>query len=171
MEFIRDRIGAGPVVLLADQYPVHVFAMSLLKPRELGIQLMFVPKGATSICQPLGRRISGTIKSNREKLDRRTFSEEDLVLNRQSAASFAKDCWNEIPSESIRESWDMEGIRTELGRTGSIAANDADEGHETDIINIDGEDSERSPCDIEFGYDDIEVSDMTMMEETAERME
>jgi hypothetical protein len=31
-----------------------------------------------------------------------------LTLIKQTTAAFAQDCWNEIPSEIVREAWDMD---------------------------------------------------------------
>jgi hypothetical protein len=55
LEVICDCVGSGPVGLIADQRPVHVTAIYLLKARDLKIQLVFVPRGATSICHTLDR--------------------------------------------------------------------------------------------------------------------
>jgi hypothetical protein len=118
LDVICDCVGSGPVGLIADQRPVHVTAIYLLKARDLKIQLVFVPRGATSICQTLYRDPRNNEIKAGAKLNRRTLCEGDLMLNKQSTAAPAQSCSNEITSEAISEGRDTEGIRTEFDCTG-----------------------------------------------------
>jgi hypothetical protein len=92
-----------------------------------------------------------------------TFSEEDLMLSKQTAAALAHDCRTEITSQIVRWAWDMNGIRNELDCTGSMADDELNDGQETGTTNTNSEDDQESFCGIEFGHNDMEISIMTIV--------
>lgn len=51
-----------PCALVLDQYPIHTISLVKEVAQELRIVLIYVPKNATGVHQPLDRRIFGIIK-------------------------------------------------------------------------------------------------------------
>ncbi|KAK8863852.1 hypothetical protein M9Y10_011543 [Tritrichomonas musculus] len=52
-----------PCALVLDQYPSHTTSLAKEVAQELRIELIYVPKNATGVYQPLDRRIFGIIKA------------------------------------------------------------------------------------------------------------
>jgi hypothetical protein len=75
--------------------------MALTSPKEamkaeaLGIEMIFIPKGATERYQPLDKRPFGTLASKRKAKWRHEFAEH-----------YVKVCTTEIGAELLLQSWD-----------------------------------------------------------------
>jgi hypothetical protein len=86
-----------------------------------------------------------------------------LTLIKQTAAAFAQDCWNEIPLEIVRETWDMDPsdqwqmMNWMMGRRGTL---------QIQMVTM----VKDLFCDIECDHDGIEISNITMVDNTTEGM-
>jgi hypothetical protein len=154
--FIRQNRGADPIALVLDQYPAHISPVSHNRARELNIKMILVPKGGTSIYQPLDRRIYGAMKSKaRAKFDRQVISDGNHSMNKEAAAKLAHECWAELTVENIIDAW---AINT--GETNEEQEIVDDEHHENEPESLLSE----IRCDIEYGHDDVEIDDIAAVE-------
>ena len=109
LEWLHNEFQGEPIALILDVYPSHKSDEVKQKAKELNIELLYVPAGGTAMYQPLDRRIFGELKS------RARF--EMLKLQRlqgptdtpyKHALEVLLKCWNEISSENIIKSWNIE---------------------------------------------------------------
>jgi hypothetical protein len=108
LRWLSAGIRGEPCLLVADMYQAHRTQGVKDLARELGIELLFVPAGATGECQPLDRRIFGELKSlARSEFVRqwsRTASRETAYSD---AVTILEYCWSNINAENIRRAWQI----------------------------------------------------------------
>jgi hypothetical protein len=63
LDWLRDHIPAEPLGLLLDQHRTHTTPAMTEKAEMLGIELIWIPKGATGRYQPLDKRTFGALKA------------------------------------------------------------------------------------------------------------
>jgi hypothetical protein len=87
--------------------------------------MIFVPKGATAVYQPLDRRIYGEMKSKaRAKFDRVISNGDSEPVTKESAVKLASECWIDLTRENIISAWAIEGIESEDGKNALGSEND-----------------------------------------------
>jgi hypothetical protein len=70
----------------------------------------------------------------------------------------AHKCWNEITEENVLNAWAIEGTQPEEEREIGAAEED---NSESGIV------SDASACEIEYGHDDVDMTDIASVEEGA----
>jgi hypothetical protein len=61
-----------------------------------------VRKGDTSLYQPLDRRIDRLMKAKaREEFASKMFREPGSLINKETAATLARECWHEVGEHAI----------------------------------------------------------------------
>jgi hypothetical protein len=63
LDWLRAHVNAGYIVLILDQFDAHNTVGIHARADELGIELVFIPRGGTGTYQPLDRRVLGALKS------------------------------------------------------------------------------------------------------------
>jgi hypothetical protein len=150
LSFLRRMIPDGPLCLVLDQYPTHVTPVSEAHAAGLGIRLIKVPKGGTGIWQPLDRRIYGAMKSKARARWARLFARSEVPLaTKEFAAELARQCWKELPEELILEAWDFDEMYPEEEPTDDLGSDDDD-----------------AFFDVEHGHDDLEETDLSLINDT-----
>jgi hypothetical protein len=94
LHWLRARIPGEPICLITDQFTVHITDEVTKTEEELGIEIIWVPKGATGKYQPLDRRTFGALKSKGRAKWKFIFSQE-----------CCKPCTKEIAGELLLQSW------------------------------------------------------------------
>jgi hypothetical protein len=107
--FLRRQIPNGIIYLVFDQYPTHISQPAKALAERLNIQIIPIPKGATSQYQQLDRSVFGVMKNYaREKWDdlasRRLLPKQDKVF----ATALALEAWEKINQETIERGWDFD---------------------------------------------------------------
>jgi hypothetical protein len=152
LDWLRARVPDGPICLILDQYGTHVTEAVQNKASELGTSLLWVPKGATGIYQPLDRRVFGALKSKGRAKWRRSNLEQSNRCDRETAAALLIASWEELSDSVVSAAWDFDEPSAELD---SDDSSDDDEFDLTLDSNSDGLDAESSDCAAE---EDLETS-------------
>jgi hypothetical protein len=63
LKWLRGQIPEEPLRLIMDQYTTHATPEIEEEAEELGIEIIWVPKGGTGRCQLRDRRTFGALKS------------------------------------------------------------------------------------------------------------
>ena len=72
LNWLSEKINYRPFTLILDQYPSNVDEGVVISAKSLGINLIYIPAGATGLLQPLDRRVFGVLKSQNRKDQRLT---------------------------------------------------------------------------------------------------
>jgi hypothetical protein len=95
-----------PCVLVLDVYPSHRTDNVKECARQSGIELLFVPAGATGRLQPLDRRIFGELKSRaRAEFNRLFAMNGERGADYQLSLQVLCDCWEQISGDNVRNAW------------------------------------------------------------------
>jgi hypothetical protein len=94
LHWLRARIPGEPICLIMDQFTVHTTDEVTKTAEELGIDIIWVPKGATGKYQSLDPRTFGALKSKGRAKWKFIFSQE-----------CGKQCTKEIAAELLLRSW------------------------------------------------------------------
>jgi hypothetical protein len=78
------------------------------KAEHLGISLLWIPKGATGIYQPLDRRVFGALISKGRAKWRSHYFEHNSPCDTETAASLLIASWNELPDSVIAAGWNFD---------------------------------------------------------------
>jgi hypothetical protein len=142
LHWIRWRFADDPVCLVMDQFSAHQTENVLRNAAALSIEIIWVPKGATVLYQPLDRRPFGTLKSkDRAKWRRHYCDNSGLACTRDVAAERLLESWDELSDSVIVAGWDL----------GDYAPSDSDSDDsddefeltaDTDCEDVDGEDDD-----------------------------
>jgi hypothetical protein len=98
--------------------------------------LIFVPKGATGMYQPLDRCVFGALKAlGTAKFNRFIHENPDTVLTKELSITILLDCWNILGERSVNRAWDFELIGDSDGKD----SDDDDEEFFLESDNIDQE--------------------------------
>jgi hypothetical protein len=101
LDWLRHRMPLEPFCPLIDQYGTHMTEAVKKKGEPLGIELIWIPKGATGGYQPLNRRTVGALKAKgRAKWRNRRPEHCEMGCTRAIAAELLTSL-HTIPSHSI----------------------------------------------------------------------
>jgi hypothetical protein len=96
----------GSIHLVADQYGCHWYDGVEDFAATLDIFLIRVPKGGTSLYQPLDRTVYGELKANGQQAWEENFMIGDIPNpNKETALDLLLHCWDGIPESHIRKAW------------------------------------------------------------------
>jgi hypothetical protein len=94
---------------MLDQYTTHTSKQSKELFKTLLIEVIYVPKGGTSLYQPLDRRVLGVMKQKAvSKWTNLEFHNQLPSSNNAFAVQLSIDCWKEINKSTILSAWDFE---------------------------------------------------------------
>jgi hypothetical protein len=112
LEWLSAEANGEKICLVLDVYPAHRTPKVKSRAAELGIELLYVPAGATGRLQPLDRRIFGELKSRARcefcRTKRIDGPEMPAVSFYDHAVRILQRCWESIASENIRAAWDVQ---------------------------------------------------------------
>jgi hypothetical protein len=112
LEWLSERIGKEPCLLILDVYPTHRTEKVKTKAQLLNIELLFVPAGGTSLYQPLDARVFGELKTRARAAFQRLSSINGLQdASYEESIEILVDCWNSISVENIQEAWNVVSIQ------------------------------------------------------------
>jgi hypothetical protein len=98
----------GPVVVILDAYAAHRTEATRETARGLGIELVFIPPGATDRLQPLDRRIFGVLKAHARRSWRSYYhATEGGKMTRPMIARALQDAWDRITPSTVESAWDI----------------------------------------------------------------
>jgi hypothetical protein len=107
LHVLRERFGPDPICLLMDQFTAHQTDSVMRTAMELSIEIVWIPKGATGLYQPLDRRPFGALKSKgRAKWKRYYHENYEVSCTRDVAAQLLLESWDELSESVILSGWD-----------------------------------------------------------------
>ena len=78
---------------------------------QLNINLVFIPKSATEIYQPLDKVVFGSLKSSAAAEYDDKFFHEDAAFTKSEAADLFVKLWGKVKKNTILEGWEKTRIR------------------------------------------------------------
>jgi hypothetical protein len=107
--WLRNQIPEGEICLIWDQYRSHMTQMITDLAAQLNISLVFVPKGATGVYQPLDRCVFGALKAiGMAKFNRFICDNQGAELTKELSAKILLDCWNSVGGRTVERAWDFD---------------------------------------------------------------
>ena len=100
-----------PSALFLDQYTSHVSQTTKTIADQLNINLVFIPKSATEIYQPLDKVVFGSLKSSAAAEYDDKFFHEDAAFTKSEAADLFVKLWGKVKKNTILEGWEKTRIR------------------------------------------------------------
>lgn len=105
LRWLRSRFPSGPVVLLWDVFISHRCPETKTLAEQLDIRLDFIPPGATGDCQPLDRRLFGSLKSRaRARFDAAWAQNHDPTM--EDSIAMLLDAWRSIDQFEVLAAWE-----------------------------------------------------------------
>ena len=99
--------GSDDFSLIMDQYPSHLKLSSYITESQLRIKVLFVPKGATGVLQPLDRKIFGILKAKGNSKWITFYNNQNgITPTKEESLRILLESWAEIDEKSILKSWD-----------------------------------------------------------------
>jgi hypothetical protein len=127
LQWLRSTRENEALCLIMDQYPTHTTSDVEDEARRLGIDLIWIPKGATGRYQPLDRRTFGALKSKGKAKWQKYFSEHyGGKCTRKIAALLLLESWEELSEAAVLSGWDYE----EGTESSDDESDDSDDGFE-----------------------------------------
>jgi hypothetical protein len=109
LDWLSDHMPAEPLCLLLDQYRTHATPAMTEKAEMLGIELIWIPKGATGRYQPLDKRTFGVLKAKGRAKWQHQFTEHDgMPCTRETAAELLLQSWSELSESAISTGWNYD---------------------------------------------------------------
>ena len=106
LEQIHNQTNGEKSVLLLDQYPVHINVFITNEANKLNIILLYIPKGKTSVFQPLDVSINGILKEKAKKLwKQERITNPNKVITVSDGVKHFITVKNEIKKETIVNSF------------------------------------------------------------------
>ena len=106
LQWLRSRFPPGLVVLVWDVFTSHRCEETRARAEGLGIRLEFIPPGATSDCQPLDRRLVGSLKSRaRARFEALWARGRDTTM--ADPIAMLLDAWRSIDQFEVLRAWEM----------------------------------------------------------------
>jgi hypothetical protein len=106
LQWLHLEVKEEPIVLVLDVYPTHRTDAVKQAAEEMHIELLYVPAGATSLFQPLDRRIFGELKSRaRGEFGRLCTIKGDRNISPDESVTVLEDCWKRISAENVKKAW------------------------------------------------------------------
>ena len=108
LDYLKQITKGDPCALVLDQFKAHTTTKVKERAKQNGIQLIFVPQNATSLFQPLDRKVFGVLKQKLRFMAKdETFDEEkryEIVTN------YLIKAWGQISSKTIESAWKIHGL-------------------------------------------------------------
>lgn len=123
LHWLRQLIPDGPLCVLLDQFGTHTTEAVDAGARELGIETILIPKGATGRYQPLDRRTFGALKSKGRAKWTKMFAEHyGMQCNKANAAALLLESWEELSESAVLAGWDYGEEIDAVKTTGILTA-------------------------------------------------
>jgi transposase len=107
LNWLRRQIPGEPLCLIMDQYTTHTAAETEREAENLGIEVIWVPRGGTGRYQPLDRRIFGALKSKGKAKWRRYFNDHyGAGCTKEMGAQLLLESWNDLSESVVTAGWD-----------------------------------------------------------------
>lgn len=100
---LRELFCDDPLDLILDVHSSHRTQEVKTLAQNLGINLHYIPAGATDALQPLDRRVFGALKSSARRLFRRRREVNRTLVD---ACEDLRIAWENVGSDVLEEAWD-----------------------------------------------------------------
>jgi hypothetical protein len=116
LDWLRACMPAEPLCLLLDQYGTHTSPAMMAKAETLGIELIWIAKGATGRYQPLDKRTFGALKAKGRAKWRHEFAQHyGMRCTREIAAELLLQSWTELSESAVSAGWSYDGEPSDDG--------------------------------------------------------
>jgi hypothetical protein len=106
LRWLHERYGERETVLIWDIFPAHRTQKIKSQARELSVKLDFIPAGMTGECQPLDRRIFGSLKARaRARFDALYSHDTEPTMN--DSVAMLLGAWNSISQDEVLGAWEL----------------------------------------------------------------
>jgi hypothetical protein len=113
--WLSQRCGGDRFILVLDLYSAHRTPGLRAQAEQLGVELLFVPAGATSTLQPLDRRVFGESKARaRAEFSREVWQHGGFGLELSDAIAIFISAWEAISLENVRKVWLLSEISPDV---------------------------------------------------------
>jgi hypothetical protein len=120
----------GPLTLVLDTFPGHFTRRIQRRAKELGVQMIGVPKGMTNSLQPLDRSCFGPLKRmSEQRWDEETARHPEKEWSPAEGVKLLEETWQRATKHTIRKGWGFDG---ELMAEEEEESGDAEETAEED---------------------------------------
>ena len=107
LEVLHEHVN-HPCALVLDTYAAHRTASVRARAQELGIDLIFIPPGATDLYQPLDRKIFGCLKAYAKRLWRQHYIlHKGDRITRKEIAVHITEAWSCVTPLCIESAWSI----------------------------------------------------------------
>jgi hypothetical protein len=107
LDWFRFQMPPEPLCLLLDQFETHPTELVTTKAEALGIEMIWIPKGATGRYQPFDRRTFGAQTATGRVKWRYQFAEHDgMGCTPEIAAELLVQSWDEFSDSNVAAGWD-----------------------------------------------------------------
>lgn len=100
---LRELFCDDPLDLILDVHSSHRTQEVKTLAQNLGINLHYIPVGATDALQPLDRRVFGALKSSARRLFRQRREVNRTLVD---ACEDLRIAWENVGSDVLEEAWD-----------------------------------------------------------------
>ena len=100
---LRELFCDDPLDLILDVHSSHRTQEVKTLAQNLGINLHYIPAGATDALQPLDRRVFGALKSSARRLFRQRREVNRTLVD---ACEDLRIAWENVGSDVLEEAWD-----------------------------------------------------------------
>ena len=106
LNWFQANVSSGkPCALILDQYPSHCTSLVKEIAQQFNIQLIYIPKNATGVFQPLDRRIFGIIKAKlRCRSKAKVYSGHERF---EFIFEMLMKAWAEITNDHLESAWNI----------------------------------------------------------------
>jgi hypothetical protein len=112
--WFREELPTGIICLIVDQYGTQETDIFRGKAQSLGIFLLWIPKGATGIDQPLDRRVSAALKAKGRAKQWRFYIDPHKFCDMLVAESLLAESCGELSESVISTGWTFNETPVEL---------------------------------------------------------
>lgn len=109
LQFIRNQFNQNiKIHLIIDSYSSHKSIRSILKAKELNIDLIFIPSGLTDILQPLDVAVFAPLKSIvNSKIRSYIFGNQKTEVGMKRTVKFVQDAYQELSIDNLLNAWNQ----------------------------------------------------------------
>jgi hypothetical protein len=133
-------LGSRPLALVFDNFPGHLTRRIRTRAKELGAQMIEVPKGMTDSLQPLDRSCFGALKRmSEQRWDEETARHPEKEGSHAEGAKLLEETCQRVTKHTVRQFWDFDSeLRAEEEEGGGYAEETAEEHEEPEEPKEDG---------------------------------
>jgi hypothetical protein len=96
-------------------HPSHRTDAVKMTTRQLNIELIYIPPGATDELQPLDRKVFGGLKSEARRIFREwAVDNQELTVKRIIAAHTMCAAWDQLSEETLASAWNIYQLDNEV---------------------------------------------------------